>query len=57
MNKKRYDLLQHSSDLNELLAEITADTEIVITRGGAPSARLLHRLHRSVNLGYILEPL
>ncbi len=41
MNKKQYDLSQHSSDLNELLAEITADTEIVITRGGAPIARLL----------------
>jgi antitoxin (DNA-binding transcriptional repressor) of toxin-antitoxin stability system len=41
MNTKQYDLLQHSSDLNELLAEITADTEIVITRGGAPITRLL----------------
>jgi antitoxin (DNA-binding transcriptional repressor) of toxin-antitoxin stability system len=44
MNTKKYDLLQHSSDLNELLAEITADTEIVITRGGAPIARLLPTL-------------
>jgi antitoxin (DNA-binding transcriptional repressor) of toxin-antitoxin stability system len=41
MNTKQYDLSQHSSDLNELLAEITADTEIVITRGGATIARLL----------------
>jgi antitoxin (DNA-binding transcriptional repressor) of toxin-antitoxin stability system len=41
MNTKQYDLLQHSNDLNELLAEITADTEILITRGGAPIARLL----------------
>lgn len=41
MKTKQYDLLDHSSDLNELLAEITEDTEIVITRGNTPIARLL----------------
>jgi antitoxin (DNA-binding transcriptional repressor) of toxin-antitoxin stability system len=41
MKTKQYDLLSHSTDLNELLAEITADTEIVITRGDTPIARLL----------------
>ncbi len=41
MKTKQYDLLNHSSDLNELLAEITEDTEIVITRGDTPIARLL----------------
>lgn len=41
MKTKQYDLLHHSSDLNELLAEVTADTEIVITRGDTPIARLL----------------
>lgn len=41
MKTKQYDLLDHSSDLNELLAEITEDTEIVITKGNTPIARLL----------------
>jgi antitoxin (DNA-binding transcriptional repressor) of toxin-antitoxin stability system len=41
MKTKQYDLLHHSSDLNELLAEITEDTEIVITKGNIPIARLL----------------
>lgn len=41
MKTKQYDLLDHSSDLNELLAEITEDTEIVITRGNTLIARLL----------------
>jgi len=41
MKTKKYDLLDHSSDLNELLAEITEYTEIVITRGNTPIARLL----------------
>lgn len=41
MKTKQYDLLDHSSDLNELLSEITGDTAIVITRGNTPIARLL----------------
>jgi antitoxin (DNA-binding transcriptional repressor) of toxin-antitoxin stability system len=41
MKTKQYDLLHHSSDLNELLSEITEDTEIVITKGNIPIARLL----------------
>ena len=41
MMTKQYDLLHHSSDLNELLAEITEDTEIVITRGNTLIASLL----------------
>lgn len=41
MKTKQYNLLDHSSELNELLAEITEDTEIVITRGDTPIARLL----------------
>lgn len=41
MKTKQYDLLHHSGDLNELLAEITEDTEIVITKGNTPIARLL----------------
>lgn len=48
MKTKQYDLLHHSSDLNELLAEVTADTEIVITRGGKPIARLLPTVSASV---------
>ncbi len=41
MKTKQYNSLNHSSDLNELLAEITEDTEIVITRGNTLIARLL----------------
>jgi len=41
MQTKQYDLLQHGNDLSELLAQITSDTEIEITRGGTPIARLV----------------
>lgn len=41
MKTKQHDLLDHSSDLNELLAEIAEDTEIVITRGNTLIPRLL----------------
>lgn len=41
MKTKQYELLQRSNNLNELLAEVALDTEIIITRDGAPVARLL----------------
>lgn len=41
LKKIRYDLIERSNDLSELLAAVREDTEVPIVRGGQLLARVL----------------